>query len=92
MSMSSDNEELLTLLCRKGAVDVLHILSKGNARFSDLEKKVKHTTLSKRLKELERGGLIARKILATRPPKTEYSITPLGKKALLIVTDLKTLK
>jgi len=90
--MSSKKEELFPLLCKEGAIDVLRILSRGKARFSDLERKVKHTTLSKRLKDLEKGGLITRKILATRPPKTEYYITPLGKKALLILQNLNDLK
>ena len=90
--MPSDNEDLLNLLCREGSIDILRVLSRGKARFSDLKKVVKHTTLAKRLKELEKGELVKRRILSARPPKTEYSITNLGRKALLIVNSLEKLE
>jgi len=52
-------------------------------------KQITHATLTAQLKELEKDGLVRRQAYATVPPKVEYSITPLGKKALPVIDALR---
>lgn len=62
-------------------IAVLWYLFQGVQRFSELQRALTGVTqkvLTEQLRELERDGIIARKIFAEVPPKVEYSITPLG--------------
>jgi len=79
----SKNEELINLLGMKGSYEILKELEKGNKRFKDLKKVVTHSTLTKRLFELEKFNLIARKVdESRRPPVVEYILTEKGKEIL----------
>lgn len=40
--------------------------------------RISHRVLSAKLKQLERRGLISRKVLNTRPPRVNYSLTEKG--------------
>lgn len=44
--------------------------------------------LTQTLRDLERDGLIARQVFATRPPSVEYRLTPLGRSLLEPLTGL----
>lgn len=53
----------------------------GPLRFSELERQVQGVTqkvLIQQLKELEKDGVIKRKLYPQVPPKVEYSLTELG--------------
>ena len=53
-----------------------------NLRFSELRRAcppISDRILSKELKELEGWGLVSRKEYPVVPPRTEYSLTPLGR-------------
>jgi DNA-binding HxlR family transcriptional regulator len=89
---NSKNEEYLLLLGREGAMAILRKLNMGPQRFAKLKKFVRHTTLAKRLKELESAGLIKRTVTNTRPPTSEYAITDKGKEVLKILDHLKTVQ
>ena len=84
----SKNEEYLQLLSREGAITILKQLNIGSCRFAKLKKLVRHTTLAKRLKELEDAGLIKRTITETRPPSSEYAITDKGREVLIVLEQL----
>jgi DNA-binding HxlR family transcriptional regulator len=59
---------------------VFHLLA-GRQRFSELSRSLKGVTqkmLTQQLREMERHGLVERKIFPQVPPKVEYSLTVLG--------------
>jgi DNA-binding HxlR family transcriptional regulator len=67
---------------RWSAKIVWSLLRHEKLRFSELRRAcppISDRILSKELKDLEGWGLIARYDYATIPPKTEYSLTDLGK-------------
>jgi DNA-binding HxlR family transcriptional regulator len=51
------------------------------ARFNELKRRIEGisaTSLSERLSELEKIGIIQRKVIPESPPRVEYSLTPKG--------------
>jgi DNA-binding HxlR family transcriptional regulator len=63
-------------------VIIVRELLRGTRRYSELHRAVKHVThkmLAQQLRELERDGLVIRKVYAQVPPKVEYSLTLLGR-------------
>ena len=61
-------------------------------RYSELKRAIPHISdkmLTSQLRELERDGIISRKVYPVVPPKTEYSITEKGKKAIPIVVMIR---
>lgn len=73
------------------AVILWHIKNE-TLRYSQLHKKISCATdkmLAQQLRELERDGLITRKVYPVVPPKTEYS---LSEKGLLIIPVLESMR
>lgn len=63
------------------AIILWHLMN-NTLRYSELHRKMPHATdkmLTQQLRELERDGLISRKVYPVVPPKTEYSLTEFGK-------------
>jgi DNA-binding HxlR family transcriptional regulator len=63
-------------------VIVVRELLAGTKRYSELHRGLKHAThkmLSQQLRQLERDGVLDRKVYPQVPPKVEYSLTPLGR-------------
>lgn len=61
---------------------ILRELCSGVSRFGQLKRGLKgisEKVLAQHLKELEKDGIIQRKVYAEVPPKVEYSLTPSGK-------------
>lgn len=66
----------------KWAIVILHHLSEGTLRFSELQERmpdVTHSTLSSQLKQLEQEGLVKREAYPEVPPRVEYSLTEIGR-------------
>jgi DNA-binding HxlR family transcriptional regulator len=64
-------------------VIVVRELLTGTKRYSELHRGLKratHKMLAQQLRQLERDGVIARKVYPQVPPKVEYSLTPLGRR------------
>jgi DNA-binding HxlR family transcriptional regulator len=74
---------VLDLVSHKWTITIilrLHMAG-GPVRFRQLQRLVAPITqkeLTKRLRELERSGLVARAIFAEVPPRVEYRLTDLG--------------
>lgn len=73
--------ELLDTVGDKWTLLVLTHLGAGKQRFNHLRRTVPHISqrmLTKTLRQLERDGLVRRRVFPTVPPAVEYELTPLG--------------
>ena len=60
---------------------ILRELFKGTKRFGELKRglgRITQKMLTQQLREMERHGIVNRKVYAQIPPKVEYSLTSLG--------------
>ena len=86
-------ETTLEVLGGKWKGMVLHRLIFGTLRFNELRRLLPHVTqrmLTRQLRELERDGVIRRRVFAEVPPRVEYSLSEFGlslKPILLMMGD-----
>jgi DNA-binding HxlR family transcriptional regulator len=74
--------QTLDLVADKWVVAALYILSHGTKRYGELQREIgdiSQRMLTRTLRDLERNGLVDRKVYPVVPPMVEYSLTPLGK-------------
>ena len=80
------------VLGRRWSLHILKNLStKEVIRFNELKRSltgISSTVLSERLLELEREGLVTKKIYPEVPPRVEYSMTPQAKELEVIIKEL----
>jgi DNA-binding HxlR family transcriptional regulator len=79
------------VLYGKWKIHLLYFISEGVKRPADLQRKIPRATrrvLNVQLSELEKHGLISRKIYPELPPRVEYKLTPFGRTVLPVVTAL----
>lgn len=72
------------------AVILWHLMNK-TLRYNEIHKLIPKATdkmLAQQLRELEKDGLINRKVYPVVPPKTEYSLTEFGKTLTPILDEL----
>lgn len=75
-------EATLAMIGGKYKILIVYFLINRTLRYSELQKLLPQASpkmLAQQLKELERDGLINRTLYPVVPPKTEYSLTELGK-------------
>ena len=73
-------------------IPVLWRLRNKTRRYTELQQDIAHISqkmLTQTLKELEAEGFVSKKVFAEVPPRTEYSLTPKGKKAIEVITYLR---
>jgi DNA-binding HxlR family transcriptional regulator len=73
---------------------ILWRLRERTLRYSEIKKTLSHISdkmLAQSLRELEENGLVTRKVYAVVPPKTEYTLTELGRKTIPIIVSLREL-
>jgi DNA-binding HxlR family transcriptional regulator len=74
--------QILEHIANKWTILIVFALTQGTKRYNELKQQiigVSPKMLVQNLRNLERCGLIERKIYPTVPPKVEYSLTSLGK-------------
>lgn len=80
------------ILGRRWSLLIIKNLStKDTIRFNELKRAlsgISSTVLSERLLELEREGLVSKKIYPEVPPRVEYSLTPQAKELEVIIKEL----
>ena len=70
---------------------IIYLLKTETLRFSQLQRSIIGITqkmLTEQLRELERDGLVNRKVYPQIPPKVEYSITEYGRTLLPILESM----
>ena len=76
----------------KYKIPLLIYLKHAPKRYNQLRKKFQTASeriLIKQLKELERDGILSKKITGTKPPlKTEYAMTPYGYTLCSVIKDM----
>ena len=81
------------LVAHKWTVTIIHHLHRasGPVRFRQLQRlagSITQKELTKRLRQLERSGLVNRTIFAEVPPRVEYRLTELGATLIPALTPL----
>jgi DNA-binding HxlR family transcriptional regulator len=79
------------VLYGKWKFHLLYFIAEGVNRPGQLQKKIPGATrrvLNVQLNQMEKHGLISRKIYPELPPKVEYKLTPLGQTVLPLITAL----
>ena len=71
---------------------IVHDLSEGPRRFSELERScpgISPRTLAERLRALEQDGVVERTSYVERPPRVEYELTAKGEAMLPIIRAMR---
>ncbi len=84
-------ETTLKLIGGKWKILIVDSLLDGTKRFNQIKNDLKGITqrvLSSALKELEKDGILEKKIYNVLPPKVEYTLTDIGQSMAPIVKSL----
>lgn len=72
---------------------ILYLVSKGANRFGVLQRGIDGISkqmLTKQLRELEKDGILNRKIFAEIPPRVEYSVSEKGESLFPIIDAMRS--
>lgn len=78
----------------KWSVSVLQAIAAGVHRPGALERHIAGIStkiLTERLRKLESYGLISRSVQATKPPRTDYTLTTHGTKVVALIVQVRAL-
>lgn len=88
--------EVLDRVSGKWSILIIVTAARGPVRFTELERQIEGISrrmLTLTLRNLERDGLLSRRVYATVPPKVEYELTDIAQELhqyLLSLTDWAT--
>lgn len=88
---AKDVRRILSLVGDKWTLLVITLLGHRTMRFNEIRHEVEEISqrmLTLTLRQLERDGIVSRKIYPTVPPKVEYWLTPLGETLLETMQSL----
>jgi len=91
--MACPFEVALNVIGGKWKLRILHLLQDETLRYNALKDKIPGITqkvLTNQLRQLEKDGIVSRKVYAEVPPRVEYSLTPIGKKLIHVYLALHT--
>jgi len=80
------------IISGKWTLLILRDLSKGINRFSALERSltgISPKTLSERLKNLEKAGIVTRRSFPEVPPRVEYTLTRMGLDLIPLIDHMR---
>ena len=81
LSAQCPTREVLDLIADKWTTLLVVLLSRGTLRFGAIQRSVggiSQKMLTQTLRRMEEDGFVMRVIYPEVPPRTEYSLTPLG--------------
>ncbi len=84
--------EAVELIGRRWTGAILRVLMDGALRFSEIAQAVPELSdrlLSERMKELERRGIVERRVLAGPPLRVEYSLSQMGQELEPALSELQ---
>ncbi|MFN4257379.1 MAG: winged helix-turn-helix transcriptional regulator [Saprospiraceae bacterium] len=73
-------------------IPILWRLRDRTMRYNELKRDIPHVSdkmLTVQLRELEADGFVERKVFAVVPPRTEYSLTDKGRRAVPVVERIR---
>ena len=90
--LSEQVRDVAGLLERRWTISILFASHEGAVRFNEFLQvlgRVPPATLTSRLGELERAGVLERRVIDARPPGVEYRLTPRGRQLGPLVLALR---
>lgn len=85
------SRDAIQLLSDKWRIVVLHLLTPGPLRTSQLQRAIEGISakmLTQTLRGLERDGLIERLVESVVPARVQYRLTPMGESVIPLLRDL----
>lgn len=85
-------EKTLKIFGSKWTMTLMHNMFDGKKRFGELQRSmpgISPKTLSERLQELEKAGILTKKVFAEVPLRVEYSLTEKGESFRTVIQSLK---
>ena len=89
-SCSCPLDATIAVIGGKYKIDIIYYLFGRVLRYSQIAKLVPATPkmLAEQLKALESDGIVKRTLFPVIPPKTEYSLTPLGNRLCATIIEM----
>lgn len=85
-------EYTAALIANKWKIIILRELLTGTKRYNELTRSVvgiSSKVLTENLRELEKDGIVSRKVYPEVPPKVEYTLTPMGDDLRGVINAMK---
>nr|WP_224725088.1 helix-turn-helix domain-containing protein [Paenibacillus vietnamensis] len=89
---SCSYRHVLEIISNKWTALAIYAMEDGTIRYGEMMRRIEGVSqkmLTQTLKQLERDGVVNRKLIPSVPPVTEYSLSPLGESLIPIMRMLK---